>query len=664
MLIRALLLAALVLAVPHARGQALPTAEDFARLPQYANPQSSRNGRFLAAQVPHNGRMNLAVIDLQERTQVVLTDEREFDVIDIVWVGNDRLLYRLGRLDSPLGAGAFDGGGLFMVSRDGRERVTLLETARAARLAGRRADRSLTYVRALPGTDSGVLALGNLRDPAGYDLYRLDVTSGRTELLTPKRPERTERYVLDRNRVPRIAQVRERESLQVVLHYRRDERAPWQEMARFDLDRPGALVPLFFAADNRTLVVATNAGRDTMAIYRYDPEARRLMEAVFEHAQVDAGADPLGDTSTAAAVLIDPVTDEVLGHTTFVERPQTTRTTEAGRRLQRTVDRALPDTYNRAAALRGNQYLVTAQSDRWPTTWHILDEAKGTIEDLLASHPWLPAASLAQVRPFVLTTRDGLRIPSLYVLPRGRAADQRLPTVVHVHDGPLARPDRWGALTFGVREAQLLAAHGYAVVLPNFRGTPGLGSRVFYAGFGALGRQMIDDIEDAARWAVEQGIADAARICVSGAGYGGYAALMALARPTPAFRCGIAGQPITDWPLHLTSAQGDTAERDRSGALWRALLGVERIEAIAADLSPVNLADRIRQPVLIYAGSEDRRVPVEQTARLVEALERAGRRPHAVIVKPDGYALTGAGSRAEVYAQMLKFLEAHLGARK
>lgn len=662
--LRALLLTALLLTAPRIDAQAVPSAEDFARLPQYANVQGSRNGRFLAAQVPHNGRMNLAVIDLQERTQVTLTDEREFDVIDVVWVGNDRLLYRLGRFDTPLGTRVADGGGLFMVSRDGRERAQLLETARAARAAGRRADRSLTYVRALPGTDVEVLALGNLRDAETYDLYRLDITNGRTELLTPVRPERTSRYLLDRNRVARVAVVRPRDSLAVALHYRRDERSPWQEMARFDLARPPALVPLFFAADNRTLIVASNANRETMAVYRYDPEARKLLEPVFEHAQFDFGADASGETAGAGSVLIDPVTDELLGHTVAGERPQTVRLTESGRRLQRAVDRALPDTFNRAAALRGDQYLIAAQSDRWPTSWHILDEGKGTIEDLLASHPWLPAGSLAEVRPFVLTTRDGLRIPSFYVLPRARAAGQRLPTVVHVHDGPLARPDRWGTLSFGMREAQLLASRGYAVILPNQRGTPGLGSRVYYGGFGALGRQTVDDAEDAARWAVEQGIADAARICVSGAGHGGYAALMALARPAPAFRCGIAGQAISDWPRFLATVDRDEATRDRTVALWLALLGATRSDAIAADLSPLNLADRIVQPLLLYAGSEERRIAAEQTTLMAEALERAGRRPHAVILKPDAAGLSRPEHRAELYAEMLKFLDAQIGAGK
>lgn len=91
-----------------------------------------------------------------------------------------------------------------------------------------------------------------------------------------------------------------------------------------------------------------------------------------------------------------------------------------------------------------------------------------------------------------------------------------------------------------MREAQLLASRGYAVILPNFRITPGLGSKVFYSGFGAYGRQMVQDHIDAARWGIAQGFADPARVCISGASYGGSAVLMSMAQAPDVFKCGIA----------------------------------------------------------------------------------------------------------------------------
>jgi dipeptidyl aminopeptidase/acylaminoacyl peptidase len=640
----------------------LPTVEELTRLPDYADPEISRNGRHLAVLIPVNGRRNLAIIDVAERTRTTLTSHSDFDVIEVEWVGNDRLLYKLGRADSPDGSGEFEGGGLFMISRDGQRQVKLFETVRDARRSNTRVLQRVEFLRTLPGTDEEVMIVGNLRSVDSYDVYRLNILTGQTTLLTPVRPERTHRFVLDRLRVPRIAVSSVKDSTQEIVHFRASETAPWEELLRYDYTRPGIVYPIGFEADNRILRVATNAGRQSMAIHRYDPLARRLLEVIFEHPTLDLGAAANGLTRPAGTVFFDAATDEVTGHTLLGERTSVVWKLAEDRADQRTVDRALPDTYNRLTRLRGDLFLVTARSDRWPTTWHLWDQGKGTVEDILASRPWLLDNKLVQMRPFVLKTRDGLEIPSYYFLPKSHKPGDRLPTVVHVHGGPAVRPDLWGTLSTGIREAQILAARGYAVVLPNFRITPGLGSRVYYAGFGAYGREMLNDHEDAARWAVAQGFADAERICISGASYGGYATLMSLARFPATFKCGVAGLVVSDLPLHLTSPAGDVASNDRGVTFRLALLGLRSVADIPRELSPVNVADRIKQPVMFYAGADDLRTPLEQTTRMVDALTKAGNPPRAVIVKPgEGHGFGRPENVAELYTTMLRFLDEHIG---
>ncbi len=401
-----------------ASAQSVPTVEELVRSPDYSGLAISRNGRYMATTIPSNGRMNLAVIEVETRTRTTLTSHSDFDVIDIAWVGNDRLLYKLGRFESPDGSGEYEGGGLFMISRDGKQQLRLSETRRDVRRAGARAYRDIDFVRTLPGGDDEVMVRANLREVDSFDLYRMNITNGQTTLLTESRPERTYRYLLDRNRVPRIAMSMPRDTNTVVLHFRRDEKTPWQELLRYDRTQPGMVEPLFFESNNRTLIVASNRGRDNVAVFRWDPSAPdKAMELVFEHASLDLGADATGGRRAAGDVFVDGTTEEVLGYTIQGERPQTVWNTEENRRPQRIVDRALPDTYNTIRRMRGNLHLVTARSDRWPATWHLWDESAGTIEDFLASRPWL-MDRLVQMRPFTLTTRDGLQIPSYYLLPQ------------------------------------------------------------------------------------------------------------------------------------------------------------------------------------------------------------------------------------------------------
>src|SRR4029079_3539995 len=134
-----------------------------------------------------------------------------------------------------------------------------------------------------------------------------------------------------------------------------------------------------------------------------------------------------------------------------------------------------------------------------------------------------------------------------YARPGGRS-----PTIVHVHGGPPVRADGWGG-GFGVREAQLFASRGYGVFVPQFSITPGVGAKIYYGGFGTMGRQMSEDHEDALKWAIDQGFADPARACISGGSYGGYAALQAMVKTPGLFKCAIAGMAPTDMEFQATS---------------------------------------------------------------------------------------------------------------
>ena len=640
------------------------SVKDFVRYPDIASPVLSRNGKYFAATAPINGRMNLVVIDLETRKGNALTNFANFDVISVNWVGNDRILYTLGQFNTPTGPGQADGGGLFVISRDGSDARTLSPTTRECRNRGERVCRRYELIRTLPNNDEEVIAAGNMRSADSSDVYRLNVRTGRGTLLAESRPSNVESWVLDRNHVPRVARAWIKDTQTYAIHYRKSESAPWEEIARYDATVGPAFVPLAFEADNETLLVATNEGRDTMAVFKYDPNNRKLGEVVAQHPRYDMGANAQGDR--VPGVLRDPANDNIVGYQVQGDKPETVWTDPNYTRLQRMLDGALPGTVNRFARTPdGDRLLVTSFSDRQPVKWYLLDEKKKTLEEVLSSRPWINPENLVETRPFLLKTRDGLEIPSYYFLPRDHKPGQKLPTVLHIHGGPTVRADRWGEFTYGVREAQILASRGYAVVVPNFRGTPGLGSKVYYGGFGAVGRQMQEDHEDAAKWAIEQGFADPARICIVGASYGGYATLMALAKTPELFKCGVAGLSVSDWELITNSAAGDTAYSPAAAAFARKLTGADKNPAASREVSPVNMASRMKGALFMWAGADDIRTPIEQTRNMQSALERAGNPPKGVLIKPgEGHGYGSVDNNVELYDQMLKFLETQIGPKQ
>lgn len=419
-------------------------------------------------------------------------------------------------------------------------------------------------------------------------------------------------------------------------------------------------MPLAFDANDETLQIAYNGARDTMAVYRYDPNTKKIGELIAQHPRYDMGAAADGDG--VAGVIVDADTERLLGYSVDAAKPETVRPDEKYAAIQRNLDQALLNRVNNFRRTPdGKRVIVRSFSDTSRSRWYLHDEEKRTIEEIGAAQPWLDG-KLVEQRPFTFTTRDGLEIPGYYFLPKGYKAGTKLPTIVHVHGGPHARADSWGA-GFGVREGQLFASRGYAVIVPNFRITPGFGSKIYYAGFGTVGREMSNDHEDALKWGIAQGFVDPARVCMSGASYGGYASLQALVRSNDLWKCAIAGLAVTDFKFQLTTQQGDTANNVAGVSFWKSILGSTDLNApIIKEISPVNNADKIKRPVFLYAGADDIRVPLAQIKDMASELESKGNPPKAfVIKKKEGHGFGVSENNVDLYTQVLAFLKEQFG---
>jgi dipeptidyl aminopeptidase/acylaminoacyl peptidase len=227
-----------------------------------------------------------------------------------------------------------------------------------------------------------------------------------------------------------------------------------------------------------------------------------------------------------------------------------------------------------------------------------------------------------------------------------------LPTIVLPHGGPFSIYD----MPAFDEEAQLLARAGYAVLKVNFRGSGNYGHAFTKAGAREWGAKMQDDITDATRWLVQQGIADPKRICLYGASYGAYAALMGVAREPDLYRCAIGYVGVYDLPKVI---EDDVDEDDPASAAWfKEWLGEGEM---LAQRSPTHLAAQIKVPVLLSAGGEDYVAPIGHSKLMASALKKAG-----VPVETHYYPYAGHGYNSvedlhDHYANVLDFLARHLG---
>lgn len=644
----------LLCAAPVAHAAPL-TVEAMLGVPSYAETQLSENGRYLAVLTPVKGRVNLSVIDLETRKSLARVEIPGADIRGIQWLGNERLLFSMEQIGRA-GVRRFNTGGLFMVSRDGKEQRKLFPTAQEWFKV--RAHRFVYYSVAglIPGQGDEVLVTANDIDEHSFDVYRFNVTNGKRTLLSPKRPARVQAWLLDANQVPRVALSSHENSTERTTWYRASDDAPWKPLWRASTTRGDMTVALHLEADGRHLVVASNAGRDTMALYRYDAHAGERKELLAEHPRFDLGATASGEV--IGDMVWDAAGRDVLGVRIDIGEPTTLWLDESHQRLQALIDGALPGLRNVfARSLDGTRTLVTSYSDRQPTRWHVLDEKTGQMEALFASRPWLDNGAQVAMKPVFYTTRDGLAMLAYVFEPPGRKPGERVPAVVLVHGGPWTESVPWGPGSRAFQEAQLLASRGYAVIAPNFRGTTGLGKHIYQSARGQFGLTMQDDIEDATDWLVAQGIADAQRICLSGASYGGYAALMGLVKTPAKYRCAVSGLPVTDLAVLMTSGWSSISKNEAPRLYWTEMVGDPATQTPQLNaVSPAWQAHRIQGRVMLYGSVDDTRTPIEQMELMRSALRAQGQEPRWLVKYGEGHGFSGSENLRELYQQKFDFL--------
>jgi dipeptidyl aminopeptidase/acylaminoacyl peptidase len=261
---------------------------------------------------------------------------------------------------------------------------------------------------------------------------------------------------------------------------------------------------------------------------------------------------------------------------------------------------------------------------------------------------------MAESRVVKFAARDELPLTALLTLPNtaSGANQKNLPLIVIAHGGPWIPPVSWG----WDAEAQFFASRGYAVIQPNFRGTTGMGLKHLLASFKQWGLAMQDDLADSVAWAVKLGIADPKRVCIYGASYGGYAALQALVRTPDLYQCAANFAGITDLQLFHSVTWSDLSDSDFHRHLLPVLVGdPDRDRAQLRATSPAQNADKIKAPVLLAYGGEDRRVPLIHGERMRDALERLGKPVEWMLRAEEGHGFVKLENRVDFYTRLEAF---------
>ena len=294
--------------------------------------------------------------------------------------------------------------------------------------------------------------------------------------------------------------------------------------------------------------------------------------------------------------------------------------------------------------------LTTHQAHGLPPELARLDPATGEWVRLTGFNDAIVEGMIVpDIRKLSWAAPDGLEIHGLLLTPRG--ADGPLPLIVGVHGGPT-----WcWSFYFSDSEpnAVLLADAGYAVLLPNPRGSAGRGHAFARAVMGNSGTADLDDIMAGIDLCIAEGIADPERLGISGLSYGGYMAAWAITQ-TDRFGASVALSTIGDYvTFHLLS---EVARYDEMilGGRWDDPTGpyIER--------SPIFQMAGVTTPTLVIQGQADRCTPVGQGEELYAALEAAGAEAELVIYPREGHVTVERAHAIDALRRTQDWFDRHL----
>jgi dipeptidyl aminopeptidase/acylaminoacyl peptidase len=622
---------------------------DFIRDDRFVNIKISPKGTYAAATVPRGDKTILIVIKPGQNEPYGLVNFRESNthVVDFWWVNDERILFTVGEkaggLERPVSFGEIwgtnaDGGKQGLIS-GARNSVT---GSRARGSGSRQA--ALQMLDTLQDEDDFVLISTfpfNSGEAPYTSVERMNVNTG-VRVPVSRAPARAASFLNDHKGQVRFA-IGQNKDFKSALYYRASDKAEWELIN--DESVSGVIVqPLDFTLDDKYAYLQSQEKIGPDSMMEFDVETKKMVRIARDDLVDPAGLIyAIGKREPIGVMFMD-------GKPRFEYFNVKSRDAQIHESLQEGFGGEFVD--GRSFTQDGKQALLSVSSDKNPGEIFLYNTDTGKATRLMNRADWLDRKRLGEMRPIVFTSRDGRKMEAFLTLPPG-SSGKNLPMIINPHGGPFGPKDDWG---FSL-EPQMMAAHGYAVLQVNFRGSGGYGKEFMESGYKQWGGTMQDDLTDATQWAIKEGVADAKRICIYGGSYGGYASLMGVAKEPNLYQCAVGYVGVYD--MNMLWGQGDISDSTRGKDFLSYAVGKDQLDTA----SPNKQVARIKVPVFLAAGGADVRAPQEHSEAMEKALRGAGKYVETLYYPTEGHGFAKEENNREYYARLFTFFNRYIGGR-
>ena len=421
------------------------------------------------------------------------------------------------------------------------------------------------------------------------------------------------------------------------LIYRQSGEGAFRQIDKVSHKRDEVLtVPFVYlpGGDNALVMRDNDAGRTS--IFEVDLATQQTIKTIFEPEQGEVDGALTSDEGKLLGAYTTDNTTPIFWFDADLAN------------LQANFNKSVPNSRVQIESMSADRskMLVRVASAETPGVLYFYDTNVGVLQKIAPVNEKLGGKKLSPVKLVRYKARDGLEIEAVLTTPKGKDA-KNLPFIVMPHGGPWGHDglyyDYW---------AQFLASRGYVVMQPNFRGSTGYGTEFLNKGKGQMGFAMQDDITDGVKWAVNQGIADAKRVCIVGASYGGYAAMWGIAKDPDLYRCAISISGVAALRREVNDFGNDL-----KGNLYK--MQWQEMTPDFNAVSPINAIAKIKTPLMLIHGKRDVTVDHVQSQKMFNAMTKADKAVEFVSLPLADHYFTREADRIKLLSSMEAFLAKH-----
>lgn len=602
--------------------------DNFFRTPDKNSFKISPDGNYVAYLKSYKERQNLFIRSLIDGKERVATTFDNYSVHDYYWTFNNQIIFT----QDIIAADEFNIYALDVTSL--KERKILSENKVKIRILNRS--------RFQP--DIVNIAM-NKRDPANFDIYKLNTRTGELSPYLINPGNITEWYP-DADGKIRLA--RESDGVNESIIYRPDDNTPFKPIIINNFKN--RVQPIAFSGEKNYFYALSNVNRDKTALVAINAEDGKEEKVVY----ADSHADIAQVSYSKVKHRLDYATwDEDLPKIHFLNRDMENIYNNISAKLKGYIVRFVDkDTAER-------RIIINAYTDRDPGSFYLYDRHEQKLTKLGDIDTGINCADMCHMRPIAYKASDGTLINGYLTLPKGDDTTN-LPVVVMVHDWPYGPNSRnfWGFNP----EVQFLANRGYAVFQVNYRGSIGYGKAFRNAGFKQVGGKIQQDITDGTHWLIANKIADPKKIAIFGGGFGGFSALYGVSFHPGLYNCAVVQYGLINFFTYIKDAPPYV--KPMLQMMYEMVGNPETDAEQFRAISPVFHPDKIKSPLIIFQGAKDPRSNISELNQFVIELRKRNVPVYYFLKDNERAYFRSDHNRLQMYSEIENFLSSNMRVKR